>query len=250
MGGGTSTSTQSTSSNVPGLNTTLTKLLTSGNNSVSGIFDKGPQVFNQSLYAGTGPTTTNAWAQGLAAANNPTFNSGVQGALTNQANIAAGNGVGINDPAFQTMRDKLSSDVLGQVGSQFTNSGRFGGGSYINDATNDLTSSLGSLDYQQYLNGQQQQQQAIQNLPGLYSDLQLPSSTAGAIGSAQDTDAQNKLSAQADLFNRQNNGGIDLLSKLSGILNGTAQAGGTTTTSTQPSTPWWQSALGLGIGLL
>lgn len=248
-GGGTNTTTTQSNPTNPAITATLNKLLGSGGG-VQGLFDKGPQVFNQSEYAGVGPTTTAAQDASLAAAGNPDYASGVTGALSDQAAKASGQNIGLNDPTYQAMRDKLSSDVMGQVGSSFTNSGRFGGGSYVNAATNDLTGALGGLDYQQVLNGQQQQQQAISNLPGLFSALQAPSATAGAVGGAQDANAQATLSGNADLFNRQNNGQLTLLQQLSGILNGSSPAAGTTTTNTSPATPWWQSALGIGAALL
>lgn len=248
-GSDTQTTTSSTGSSSPAVTSTLNKLLGSGGG-VQGLFDKGPQVFGQSLYNPAGGTTQNAWASSLGAANNPDYAAGINGAISNQANIAAGNGIGTTDPSYQAMRDKLSSDVMGQVGSSFTNAGRFGGGSYVNEATKDLTSSLGGLDYQQYLNGQQQQQQAITNLPGLFSAAQAPAATAGAVGTAQDANQQGILTGQADQFNRVNNGQLNLLQQLGGVLNGSSPSAGQTTTNTSPATPWWQSALGLGIGLL
>ena len=246
----TQQSTSSTGTSDPVVKSTLDQLLGPSAGGIQGVLNKGPQVFGQSLYAGAGPTTTNAQSAALAAAGNPDYKSGVTGALSNQAGVAAGNSIGINDPAYQAMRSQLGSDVMGQVGSQFTNSGRFGGGSYVKAATNDLTSALGGLDYNQYLNGQQQQQQAISNLPGLYSALQAPSATAGAIGSAQDANSQGALTGQADLYNRTNNANLSLLQQLAPLLSGSAPVAGSTTTNTQPATPWWQAALGTGVALL
>lgn len=250
MGGGTTSSTSSSAPSNPAVTSTLNQLLGTSPGGVQGIFKNGPQVFNQSTYNPAGATTQNAWAQSLGAANNPQYAAGINGAIANQGNQAAGNGIGINDPAYQAMRDKLSSDVMGQVGSQFTNSGRFGGGSYIKDATSDLTSSLGNLDWNAYTNGQQQQQDAIHNLPGLFQAAQAPAATAGAIGTAQDTNQQGILTGNADLYSRQHNANLNLLQQLMGTVGGGAQAGGTTTTSTQPAPSWWQTALGLGVSLL
>lgn len=90
---------------------------------------------------------------------------------------------------------------------------------------------------------------AGQSLSGLYSSSLLPSQTMGAVGGAQDADAQAQLLGRNDLSRRQNDARTNLLAQLSSIFGGNASAGGTTQTQTQPGTPWWQSVLGGGIGL-
>lgn len=251
MGGGnTTTSTQTTGSADPVVKSTLDQLLGTSSGGLQGIFTKGPQVFNQSEYAGVSPTTTGAWNNSLAAAGNPTYAGGVQGALTDQAAKAGGQNLGVNDPTYEALRTKLMNDTLGATNASFNNSGLFGSDSNQRAAGEGVGNALAGLDYTQYQNGQQQQQQAIQNLPGLFSALQAPSATAGAVGSAMDADKQATLTGQADLFNRTQNAPLLQLQQLAGILGGSAPSAGTTTTKSQPSTPWWQSALGLGASLL
>lgn len=246
MGSSNTTTSSSTTPNSKLAGPTADTLL----QGVQDIWGKGPQVFNQSLYAPAGTTTQNAWDAALSAANNPTYTAGVNGALADTAQQAAGNTTGLNDPAYTKMRADLGNQVLTDTNASFNNSGLFGSDNNQTAAAKGLTDALGSLDYNQYLNGQQQQQQAISNLPGLYGDLQQPSATTGAIGAAQDTNTQNILSGNADLFNRTNNGKLGLLQQLIPSLGGATAVGGSTTTQTTPTTPWWQSAMGLGLSML
>lgn len=85
-------------------------------------------------------------------------------------------------------------------------------------------------------------------LPGLYQASMLPSQTMAGIGAAQDADAQARLLAQNDLFRRQQDARMGQIGWGAGVLAGPSAAGGTVQTTTEPATPWWQSALGLGIG--
>lgn len=86
---------------------------------------------------------------------------------------------------------------------------------------------------------------AASSLPGLYESSLLPSTTMGTIGAAQDTDTQAGLLGRNDLFRRKNDAKTDWLAKLSSILGVNAGASGSTTTNTEPGTPWWQSGLSL-----
>jgi hypothetical protein len=186
-------------------------------------------------------------------------------------------------PGYSTLRSNLSNDALSSVNSVFNNSGRFGGGSNVKAAGEGVTNALAGLDYQNFQNdannryrsldaqrsifgdtfnqgqtgvgnqfgalagqtGIQNQlfnngQQAIGNQQGAIASL-------GSIGAARDANQQGILQGQYDLFNRKNNNQLDWLSRLGSTITGSAGAGGSTTTSTQPATPWWQSILGLGI---
>lgn len=234
--GGSNTTTTSTKPADPAVTATLDKLL----GGVNTAYDKGPSVFNQSLYGGVGPTTSNAWSSALNAASNPDYASGANGAIANYAGVAAGNALGQNDPGYAALRAKLSNDVLTSTNSSFNNSGLFGSDTNQQAAASGLANSLGGLDYQQYQDSLTRQNNAAAMLPQLYQASQLPASTMGAIGSAQDADTQAALSGQNDLFNRQNNADTDLLTKLSSVFGGVAPIGGSDTVQTAPATPWWQ----------
>lgn len=90
-------------------------------------------------------------------------------------------------------------------------------------------------------------QTAATAFPALFQSSLLPSGVTGAVGAAQDANNQGILQGQYDLSSRLANNKTDWLSKLFALGSSGAAAGGTTTTSTTPGTPWWQSALGLGI---
>jgi hypothetical protein len=242
----TTTNTSTTGSANPQVTATTNNLLSK----LDTATNAGVPVFGQSLYSPSGSTTQGAWNGSLAAAANPDYASGVSGAIKSFGNTAAGGSFGMNDPGYATLRQNLIDDTQSNINSQFTNSGRFGGGSHVSSLGEGIGNAVAGLDYSNYQSDIARQQQAAQMLPGLFGAAQQPSATQGAVGAAQDANQQGILQGANDLFQRQNGAQWDTLSRASSILNGTAGAAGTTTTntSTQPSTPWWQSALGLGIG--
>jgi hypothetical protein len=228
-GGGTTSTTNSSQSTDPQVTSTLDQLL----KGVSSAYSAGP------TYQAPGATTQQGWNSALSAASNPDYASGVNGAISNLSGIASGNALGQQDPGYAALRSQLSNNVLTQTNSAFNNSGLFGSDSNQTAAAQGLTNGLGALDYQQYQDSLARQQQAVSDLPGLYQAAQLPSGTQTAVGSAQDTAKQ----AGADK-------NITLLGQLSSILNGSAPAAGSTTTTTSPAPSLLQSLLGLGTSLL
>lgn len=259
----TQTSTSSTGSSNPELNATISKLATGIANSYSP---------GASTYVAPGGNTVAGQAASVSAASNPLYSSAVNRGLGYAGSLvggsgpsltesalmktALGNDFGTNDPGYAALRAKLGNDVMTQTNSAFNTSGLFGSDSNMRAAAEGLGNAYASLDYGNFQNDQQRQQQALaaieqqrqqgtnnaftaqQALPGLFSAGQLPASIQQSIGAAQDASA----SAAA-------NAPTDYLAKLAGIINGTAGAAGTTTTSTQPGTPLWQTLLGGGIGL-
>lgn len=213
----------------------------------------GVPVFNQSLYGGVGNTTKQSWQDALNASANPDYTNGVNGAISSFGDTAAGKNIGTADPGYQTVRNKLSNDVLTSTNAAFNNSGLFGSDNNQYSAASGLADSLGGLDLQQYNNGLDRQAAAVPLLQQLYAAAQQPAATRGAIGSAQDADAQAALLGQNDLYQRQNGSLFDTLARSSSILNGTTANAGNTTTTTSPAaqqTPWWQSLASLGGALL
>lgn len=246
MGDSNQTSTSSTASSNPNVTNTTNKLL----GGIDAAWAKGPSTFNESLYGGLGGTTNQGLQQLIGSANNPAYSQGVQGAIQSFGDTAAGKNIGVNAPGYQTVRNKLSNDVLTSTNNSFNNSGLFGSDNNQGAAASGLADSLGALDMGQYNAGLDRQVQAAGMLPGLYQASQQPASTLLSAGAIQDADKQAALQGRFDLSQRQGNAQTDLLAKLSSILAGNAQASGSTTTSTTPSTPWWQSAIGIGLGAL
>lgn len=246
MGGKTNTSTTSTAPANANVTATTNNLLSG----IDAAWAKGPSVFNQSLYAGTGDATNKGIASVLNHANNSDYMGGITGAINSFGDTASGLNLGQNDPGYATLRNKLSNDVLTSTNGAFNNSGLFGSDTNQKAAASGLADSLGALDYQQYNDSLDRQTQAAGMLPGLYDALMKPASSQLQAGALQDADRQAALQGQYDLSQRQGNAQTDLLAKLSSILAGNAAVSGSTTTQSTPSTPWWQSAIGLGLGLL
>lgn len=228
MGDTTQRSTSTTSPTNAAADATLTKLATGLGNEYSP---------GKSLFTAPGANTTGGQAASLSAASNPLYSAGINSAIGDFGDVAAGNRFGTNDPGYAALRSKLSNDVLTQTNQSFNNSGLFGSDSNQRAAGEGLGNALAGLDYGNYQQDIQRQQQAAGMLPGLFSAQQLPSSVQQSVGASQDAAS----AAQAA-------GPSDFLAKLSAIAAGTAGAGGTTQTNTSPGTPWWQTALGAGIG--
>lgn len=246
MGGGSNKTTTKTGSSSATATSVTNDLLGRLQTQVG----KGTPVFNQSLYPGVGSTTKGSWASALNAASNPAYANGVNGAISDFGNIASGGAFGTDDPGYAALRAGLADDVSTNVNSTLQGSGRFGSGSHADTLTRELTQQLGGLDYQNYQNDIARQERAATMLPQLFGAAQLPSSIQGAVGSAQDADALATRQGQNDLFRRQNDAGWETLARASGILGGTAPTAGKTETVETPQTPWWQSAIGIGLGLL
>ena len=230
MGSSTTKSTSSTGPTNPALSNTVTSIA----NGINSAYTPG-----KSLYVAPGANTTQGWAGSLAAAQNPAFMQGLNGAMSSYANRAAGNELGMNDPGYASLRAKLGNDVMKQVNSSFNNSGLFGADSNMNSAASGLTDSLGALDYKQYGDSLARQTEAATMLPQLFSGMQLPSSIQQSIGASQDASKAAELA-----------GPTDYLARLSSILSGTAGASGSTTTTSQPTPALWQQILSLGLQAL
>lgn len=205
MGGGDKEETTSGPSN-PMVDSSLTKLL----GGLQGTYDS-------TTAAGTPANLQQGWTQQINAAANPDFARGINGATADFADAAAGNQYGANDPAFA----KLSDNTLRDVNAMFTNSGRFGSGSHVETAVN----ALSDVNNANIAADRQWQSSAAGMLPQMFAAGQAPGSVQASVGEQQ---------RSAPWFNLQN---------ASSVLAGTSGASGTTTT--QPATPWWQSAIGL-----
>lgn len=274
----TETTTATTAPSNPNVTATVDQLLAG----VQAENAKGPQPFNESLYAGVGPTTQGAWALGKSSANNPAFTQGINGAMGYAGGLADGSGPSLTentlldvaqgkylnetDPNFQAMVDRAANGTAADINAAIGSNGRYGSNVHVNAlgeqlgalrtnaAVQERNMQLGrQTDALAAIEGQRQQ--GVNNafgasslLPGLFSAAQLPAAAYGAIGAAEDADKQAALMGRYDLQQRQANARSDQLAKLTSILSGNAGASGTTQTTTTPTTPWWQTGLGLGIG--
>lgn len=274
--------------------------------------DKKAPVFNQSLFAGAGGNTQHAWNYGSAVANNLVnsggFGIGQQDAMSSLGGIGRGfgevaanggltsgqsaakaglGGLGAqyaglataydpNSVAYKTLRQGVVDDTLSNLGSQFTASGRFGGGSYIDTASHGLGDALAGLDYNNMQNNINNQYRSLDSQRGIFGDqfgmdqtgvgnkLAALGGQAGVagqqfgmgqtalenrnnavdrltgIGSAIDANAQGALLGQADLFDRTKNAELDRLIKIGAAFGDPVGAAN--------EAPWWQQMLGYVAG--
>lgn len=229
-GGGTTTTSSSSGLNSPALNNAVDLI----GRQLSGSLDQGSKVFDQSMYPGLSSQTQAGVSSLTNNPNNSVFSQGISDTLRGQADIAAGN---VQNDA---LRQRALDDALTASNSVFTASGRFGSGSHATNLAEGATNALAGLDYQR-------QQQAIQNLPGLYQASMLPASAQLQAGQIMDADALSQRQGEADLYDRLNNRTWNDLARGTSILAGTAPSAGTTNTQTQSQqTPWWQTPLQIG----
>jgi hypothetical protein len=226
------TSTSSTAPSNPDVNPTLSKLL----KGVQGQYDATPQgfAFDKSLYAGTGATTDNALSTMLSGATNPAAGQAFGNTFNEVSDIAAGNRFGMNDPGYAALRSKVASDTLTGTNRAFNESGLFGADSNQRAAGEGLANALAGLDYGNYQQDIQRQQQAQASQAGAFQNTLLPGQAALGVGQLQDADAQAALQGESDLALRQFNAPTDFLAKLSSILAGNAASGGTNSSTTTP----------------
>lgn len=229
MGSSTNKTTSSTGSSSPAVKGAIDKLA----GGLSSLYTPGG-----TSYVAPSSTTTAGWNKALDAAGNPAYSSGIGAALSSYANRAAGNEIGMNDPGYMAIRDKLQSDITEQTNSSFANAGLFGSDSNQSGLAEGLASGLGGLDYQQYQNSLNRQSEAANMLPQLFAGGQLPASIMQSVGASMDQNAQ-----------AQEAGKWDYLNRATGTLTGAAGAAGTTTTTSTPTAPLWQQLLGAGISL-
>lgn len=237
----TTSSTSSTAPTNPDVVAATSKLA----KGISTAYDKGPQVFNQSTFAGAGGTTQDAWQKALQAANIPGYDANVSGAVDSLGKTASGAYVGSTDPKFEAALDRASNGLTADVNASIGADGRYGS----NVHTQALTDQVGALRTNAELGNLQQQKAdqlaALQALPGAFSAKQLPASTVGAVGAAMDANSQGNLTGQYDLATRQGNAWTDLLAKLTSAAGGNAANSGSVTnnSTTSPTTPWWQGLI-------
>jgi len=243
----TATTVASTAPSNPDVNPTVSKIL----KGVQAAQNAGPQVFDHSLYAGVGPTTTGAWQSTLDAAKNPIYSGDMQGALSSVGDVAAGKFLAPgSNPYFEANLQNGINDVTSQVNSSLGASGRLGSNLQVADLTKQVGDLSTGARSAQYDTARNQQLQAAQLLPSIYQGTLAPSAIAGQVGAAQDANQQGVLQGQYDQFTRKANAPTDLLAKLTSILAGNTAASGTNTTSTQtqPGQSIFQSILGTAIG--
>lgn len=176
------------------LNDTINNLLT-GAGGVDEVFAGGP------TYVGPGTTTTQAWDDALAAASNPSYDSGVSAGIDNTAQMIGNWGLTSSQAAdlantqalantyatnastaldygangLDQLYSDVTNDTLQAVNSSFNNSGLFGSDSNQEAAAAGVASALAPLQLDQY---NQQVQYQMDNLAAQGTTLGQSSSMA------------------------------------------------------------------------
>lgn len=278
MGGDNSTTTKSGLNSKP-----LGQAVDTIGTNLNTAMKSGVDPYAKSLYpgmsdltqAGIGRTNTAAW-RGQGGLNDAYgWAQGVVGSGGYNDALTSAQG-GVQDylresqadaPGYARVRQDVADDTLGGVNASFLTDGRFGSGVHTDTATRSLGGVLANMDMTnnenrlaRMLGGNQALagigQTAMGNaagaasaMPGLFQGTLLPGQAQIGLGQIKDADALAKRQADADLFDRTKNADWNSLARASGILSGTAGAGGQTTTQSQ-NVPWWQKAATVGGGLL
>jgi hypothetical protein len=223
---------------------------------LEGQLDQKAPVFNKSLFVGAGQGTRNAWdagndfAGGLNDAGG--FGYGQRGAMDGLGGLggkygALGGAYDPNSDAYKRLRQGIADDTMKEVGSQFTASGRFGGGSHVSTAAEGLGDALAGLDYGNMQNDINNRYRSLDSQRSIFGDQfgmgqQALGNQMGAldrltaIGGAQDANRQGQRLGNADLFDRRHNAELDRLAKIGGIFGDPIASAN--------EAPWWQQALG------
>lgn len=255
--GDVTTGGSSTTPNSPLVRKTSDTLL----RGLTDTYKGGVDVFNKPLYTDPSAATRNAWTAGTNFGNSVVsangFGPGQQAAMTGNRGLGSqyaglGKAYDPNSAAYKTLRQGVVDDTLSNLGSQFTASGRFGGGSYIDTASEGLGQALAGLDYSNMQNNINNQYRSLDSQRSIFGDQfgmgqqaltneQNAVGLLGQIGSAQDANNLASRMADYDLFTRRHDADWEALARASSILGGTAGAGGSTTSNT---VPWWAALLG------
>lgn len=226
MGGG-GTETTTTRSGSEQINQAVDTL----GSKLNTALNTGYKPFTGSLVPDMSNPTSSAINALSANPNNSVFSGGVSGALGQQAQIAQGN-FGA-DP----VRSRLIDDTATSVNAVLQGSGRFGSGSHKGALIDEVGGKLANYDYGR-------QQQAIGNLGSLYSMSTMPAAANLQAGQLLDTYGAAKAAEAARQFDATQNAPWATLDRAGGVIAGTSGAAGQSTTS--PTAPWWQQALGAG----
>lgn len=231
-GGGTETTTQTTGLSNPAMDAAATTI----GNQLNSALSSGVKPYTGSMV----PAMSGQTLAGISGVSNNPFSSGysdtIGSVLQQQGDIAKGN-FGA-DP----VRSRLMDDVSQNVNSSFLTDGRFGSmgsGAHSDTLARETAGAIAPYDMAR-------QQQAIQSLPGLYDASMAPAMAQLQVGQLVDQYNTATAEDQARIFDATNNANWNTLQRGSAVFSGTAPVSGTTQTTTQPTAPWWQQALGAG----
>jgi hypothetical protein len=208
------------------------------------------QFFPGQTYANFAPETEQALTgmTNRAQAGSPLVR-GAQGMVGDTLN---GNYLSAGNPYFSQMSDRITSEVLPSITSQWAKAGRgTGNDQVVEAASRGLGDSIGQLAYQNYGQERSNQMQAANMAPTLanqdYADLE----RLAGVGQMRQDQTQRGIDEQRQRYQFEQDRGANALREFQGFTSPVAQLGQTstsqgTTTSQQQQSPV-QTAIGAGL---
>ena len=256
----------------------LRPYLTEGLDRARSLFLTGaqPQFFQGQTYVSPSAQTTEALAQqeALARQASPVLQQAQQAYTQSLGGIGAtagGSFLGGNPYQAQMMQaatrpleQQFSNQVLPQIASLYSKSGRYGSGAMQNAlgqategygrALGDITSNIAGQQYQQERGLQQQAQLGLAGLaaaaPSIYGQQFIPSQQLAQVGAAQEAIAAQPLQEQMARFNFGQQLPYQQLSGYLSSVYGNPMGSYGTQSQTMPSNPLINTAAGAGLGYL
>ena len=170
---------------------------------------QGPKVNPISQFTDYGATTKGLINGAIANNNALQGNSALTG-------MASGAYLGNGNPYLNQQLQQTRDNVLKDISSQFTNSGRFGGGSYIDTAVNSLANAENSARFGQYQND-------IGNMFNAQNQLAQGNATALGYSNLLDQKAAEKTAADRAQWDATNNAGYNHIAQYLNLLNSGGQ---------------------------
>jgi hypothetical protein len=256
----------------------LRPYLTEGLDRARSLFLTGaqPQFFQGQTYVSPSTQTTEALAQqeALARQASPVLQQAQQAYTQSLGGIGAtagGSFLGGNpyqqqmmQAATRPLEQQFSNQVLPQIASLYSKSGRYGSGAMQNAlgqategygrALGDITSNIAGQQYQQERGLQQQAQLGLAQLaaaaPSIYGQQFIPSQQLAQVGAAQEAIAAQPLQEQMARFNFGQQLPYQQLSGYLSSVYGSPMGSYGTQTQSMPSNPLINTAAGAGLGYL
>jgi hypothetical protein len=257
---------------------TLRPYLTEGLDRARSLFLTGaqPQFFQGQTYVSPSTQTTEALAQqeALARQTSPVLQQAQQAYTQSLGGIGAtagGSFLGSNPYQSQMMQaatrpleQQFSNQVLPQIASLYSKSGRYGSGAMQNAlgqategygrALGDVTSNIAGQQYQQERGLQQQAQLGLAGLaaaaPSIYSQQFIPSQQLAQVGAAQEAIAAQPLQEQMARFNFGQQLPYQQLSGYLSSVYGSPMGSYGTQSQNMSGNPLINTAAGAGLGYL
>lgn len=186
---------------------------------VGSAYGQGPKVNPNSSFTPYSAQTSGLINTGLGDVN--AMREGTVG------DVAGGDWLGGHNPFFEQNLQSTRDNIMKDVGSTFTSAGRFGGGSFVDRAVDDIATSENAARSNNFENEYNRMLQAN----GL-----LQQGTAQGLGYSGllDSKAAEKTAADNAQWDATNNAPFNHLSKYLGLMG----SGNTTTNTNKPASFW------------